>query len=55
MPSCIVQTLWVDEFQLLEADEIMRQRCMTVLLLNYYVEYRTNDCTPEDLHILKSS
>ena len=30
-------SLWIDEFQLVELDEIMRQR-VTVLLLNYYIE-----------------
>ena len=46
-------SLRVDEFKLIELDQIMRQRgdCTFAELL---CRVRTNDCTPEDIDILKS-
>ena len=46
-------SLWVDEFKLIELDQIMRQRddCTFAELL---CRVRTNDCTPDDIGILKS-
>ena len=46
-------SLWVDEFQMLELDEIMRQRGDSAFA-ELLCRVRTNDCTPEDLDILKS-
>ena len=46
-------SLWVDEFQLIELDEIMRQRGDS-RFSELLCRVRTNDCTPEDLDILKS-
>ena len=46
-------SLWIDEFQLIELDQIMRQRgdgTFAELLRRV----RTNDCTPEDIDMLKS-
>ena len=46
-------SLWVDEFQLVELDEIMRQRGDSTFA-ELLCRVRTNDCTPEDLDVLKS-
>ena len=46
-------SLWVDEFQLIELDEIMRQRGDSTFA-ELLCRVRTNDCTREDLDILKS-
>ena len=46
-------SLWVDEFQLVELDEIMRQRGDSTFA-ELLCRVRTNDCTPKDLDILKS-
>ena len=40
-------SLWVDEFQLVELDEIMRQRGDSTFA-ELLCRVRTNDCTPED-------
>ena len=46
-------SLWGDEFKLIELDQVMRQRgdCTFAELL---CRVRTNDCTSEDIGILKS-
>ena len=48
-------SLWVDEFQLsvIELDQIMRQRGDSTFA-ELLCKVRTNDCTPEDIGILKS-
>ena len=46
-------SLWVDEFQLIELDEVMRQRGDSAFA-ELLCRVRTNDCTPEDLGILRS-
>ena len=46
-------SLWIDEFQLVELDEIMRQRGDSTFA-ELLCRVRTNDCTPEDLDVLKS-
>ena len=46
-------SLWIDEFEMIELDQIMRQRGdgkFSELLCRV----RTNECTPEDIDILKS-
>ena len=53
MPSYTIQApWWIDEFQLVELDEIMRQRDDTTFAEMCRV--RTDDCTPKDLDTLKS-
>ncbi len=47
-------SLWIDQFQLVELDEIMRQRGDSTFA-ELLCRVRTNDCTPEDLDILKST
>ena len=46
-------SLWVDEFQMIELDEIMRQRGDTAFC-ELLCRVRTADCTDADLTILKS-
>ena len=48
MPSCTV--LWVDQFQMIELTEVMRQRGGSELLCRV----RTNSCTTDDIETLKS-
>ena len=46
-------SLWVDEFEILELDEIMRQRG-DIAFSELLYRVRTNECTPQDINILKS-
>ena len=45
-------SLWVNEFELVELDEIMRQKGDSTFA-ELLCRVRTNDCTPEDLDALK--
>ena len=46
-------SLWKDEFQMIELDEIMRQ-CGDNRFTELLCRVRTNQCTSEDIDILKS-
>ena len=46
-------SLWVDEFQLIELDEVMRQRGDSAFS-ELLCRVRTNDCTREDIDLLNS-
>ena len=46
-------SLWIDEFQLIELDEIMRQRGDTAFS-ELLCRVRTNSCTSDDIDILRS-
>lgn len=46
-------SLWVDEFQMVELDEVMRQRGDSAFA-ELLCRVRTNSCTPPDIDILKS-
>ena len=46
-------SLWVDEFEMIELDEIMRQRGDSEFS-ELLCRVRTDDCTPADVDILKS-
>lgn len=46
-------SMWVDEFEMLELHEIMRQRGDSAFS-ELLCRVRTNECTPEDIDVLKS-
>ena len=46
-------SLWIDEFQMIELDEIMRQRG-DKKFAEMLCRVRKNECTSEDLHLLES-
>jgi len=46
------RSLWVDEFKLIELDQIMLQRNDTAFA-ELLCRVRTNDCIPEDIQLLQ--
>ena len=49
----LLGSLWIDEFQMIELDEIMRQRGDSTFS-ELLCRVRTNSCTSADIDILRS-